>query len=252
MNEFFTRLYSKSFEEFVTLLEERLEKTQKTFVITANPETFMIASKDQEMKEMILDPTSFVVPDGVGIVKASRMLGMDIKERITGIDLAWKLLELGNLKGKSIYLFGSSEEVVQLMVQKVTISYPHLKIVGYQNGYIKNKEKEMEKILKKQPDIVMVALGIPAQEKLIYRHLKKFKKGIFIGVGGSFDVISGSKKRAPKVFLKLNLEWLYRLLKEPRRWKRFYQNNVKFILKVRRLKKNDKSNDSIWNKTRSD
>ena len=82
----------------------------------------------------------------------------------------------------------------------------------------------------------MVALGIPNQEKLIYKHLSKFKSGIFIGVGGSFDVISGSKKRAPKLFIKLNLEWLYRIVTEPKRLKRFYNNNIKFMLKVKKEK----------------
>ena len=83
----------------------------------------------------------------------------------------------------------------------------------------------------------MVALGIPNQEKLIYKHLKEFKKGIFIGVGGSFDVISGSKKRAPKLFVKFNIEWLYRICKEPSRLKRFWNNNVKFIFKIQKMKK---------------
>ena len=90
--------------------------------------------------------------------------------------------------------------------------------------------------LKQKPDIILVAWGIPAQEKLIYKHLDKFDKGIFVGVGGSFDVISGHKKRAPKIFIKLNLEWLYRIIKEPKRLKRFYDSNVKFLFKVRRYR----------------
>ena len=94
-----------------------------------------------------------------------------------------------------------------------------------------------KEIIKLKPDVVMVALGIPNQEKLIYKHLKEFKKGIFIGVGGSFDVISGSKKRAPKLFVKLNIEWLYRICKEPSRLKRFWNNNVKFIFKIQKMKK---------------
>ena len=93
-----------------------------------------------------------------------------------------------------------------------------------------------EVLSKEKPDIVLVALGIPLQEKLIYKHLNKFDKGIFVGVGGSFDVISGHKKRAPKIFIKLNLEWLYRILKEPKRLKRFYDSNVKFLFKVKKYK----------------
>ena len=106
------------------------------------------------------------------------------------------------------------------------------------NGYVENKEEEFQKTIKKEPDIVLVALGIPAQEKLMYKYFKDFKKGIFVGVGGSFDVLSGTKKRAPQIFIKTNTEWLYRILKEPKRIKRFWANNVKFIFKIRK-EKND-------------
>lgn len=85
-----------------------------------------------------------------------------------------------------------------------------------------------------------MALGVPLQEKIIYENISKFEKGIFIGVGGTFDVLSGTKKRAPKIFIKLNLEWLYRIIKEPKRLKRFYENNIKFYLKVKRLAKKER------------
>ena len=101
---------------------------------------------------------------------------------------------------------------------------------------MQDKDKVFREISKLNPDIILVALGIPIQEKLIYKHLNEFNKGIFVGVGGSFDVISGHKKRAPKIFVKLNLEWLYRIICEPKRIKRFYNNNVKFLLKVRKIK----------------
>ena len=87
------------------------------------------------------------------------------------------------------------------------------------------------------PDIILVALGMPQQELLIYKHIKEFSKGIFIGVGGSFDVISGMKKRAPEFFVKLNLEWLYRIMSEPKRLKRFWDNNIKFLFVVQKEKK---------------
>ena len=92
----------------------------------------------------------------------------------------------------------------------------------------------MEEVIKLKPDICMVALGIPLQEKIIYKYFDKFKKGIFIGVGGSFDVLSGFKKRAPKIFIKLNLEWLYRIIKEPKRINRFINNNIKFMFKIKK------------------
>ena len=209
---------------------------KKTFIVTANPETFMMSEKDEEMRKLLLDNDTFLVPDGIGIVKAARMINYDVKERITGIDIANELLKLGNKQKKSIYLFGAKQEVIDSMEKVLKESYPNLNLVGMSNGYEKDKDKIFEKIVKTKPDIVLVALGIPLQEKLIYKHLDKFDKGIFVGVGGSFDVISGHKKRAPKIFIKLNLEWLYRILKEPKRLKRFYDSNVKFIFKVRRQK----------------
>ena len=100
----------------------------------------------------------------------------------------------------------------------------------------RDKDSVFDEIANIQPDVVLVALGIPAQEMLIAKHYNRFKKGVFIGVGGSFDVLSGMKKRAPKIFIKLNLEWLYRILKEPNRFGRFYRSNVKFISEIKKMR----------------
>ena len=160
-----------------------------------------------------------------------------MKERIPGVDIAVKLLEYSNELKKKVYLFGAKQEIIDKMKEVIDSKYPNVELVGSSNGYVQNKEEVFKEIIKLKPDVVMVALGIPNQEKLIYKHLKEFKKGIFIGVGGSFDVISGSKKRAPKLFVKLNIEWLYRICKEPSRLKRFWNNNVKFIFKIQKMKK---------------
>ena len=236
MKELFNRLYNQSSSSFYNLLEKKLINNDKTFIVTANPETFMMSENDEEMKKLLLDSETILVPDGIGIVKAGRSIGYDIKERITGIDIANKLLNFGNNEQKTIYLFGAKEEVITSLKEVLTKEYPNLKIVGAKDGYVKDRDKVFEDILKKEPDIILVALGIPYQEKLIYKHLKKFKKGIFVGVGGSFDVISGHKKRAPQFFIKHNLEWLYRIVKEPSRIKRFYDSNIKFMFKVKKYK----------------
>ena len=120
---------------------------------------------------------------------------------------------------------------------KIKKEYPKIVIKGHANGYVKDKDKVFQDIIKSKPDICLVALGIPEQELLIDKHINDFKKGIFMGVGGSFDVFSETKKRAPKIFIKLNLEWLYRLFKEPYRIKRFYNNNIKFIIYVLKNRK---------------
>ena len=236
MKELFDKLYSKSEESFYKMLNKNLKSNKKMFIVTANPETFMMSENDEEMKKLLLDKDTILVPDGIGIVKAARMINYDVKERITGIDIANKLLELGDKQKKTIYLFGSKQEVIDSMKNVIKEKYSNLTVVGATNGYEKDKDKVFEKIAKQKPDIVLVALGIPAQEKLIYKHLDKFDKGIFVGVGGSFDVISGHKKRAPKIFIKLNLEWLYRIIKEPKRLKRFYDSNVKFLFRVKKYR----------------
>lgn len=237
MKKYFERIYNKGIDSFYDELKESLKSNKKSFIVTANPETFMYGKKDEVINNIILDKKTIVVPDGIGIVKASNMLGYNIKERIPGIDIATKLLEYGNELNKTIYFFGAKKEVVEKLVEKVKKDYPNLKIIGYTDGYVTNKDQIMDNISKLSPDIVLVALGIPYQEKLIYNNLDKFKKGIFVGVGGSFDVLSGCKKRAPKIFIKTNTEWLYRIIKEPKRIKRFYNSNVKFLFKIKKIDK---------------
>jgi len=232
--KYLNELYKKNADTFYKELKQKLKKSEKTFIVTANPETISYATTDKEIQEMVLNKEIIKVPDGIGVVKAAKLLNINIEERIPGIEIAEKLLEYGNELSSSIYLFGAKKEVLYNLNKIIKEKYPNIKILGMTDGYAKNKEKAYEKIIKLEPDIILVALGIPNQEKLIYKYLEKFNKGIFVGVGGSFDVLSGSKKRAPKLFQKLNIEWLYRIIKEPSRLKRFYENNIKFIINIKK------------------
>ena len=127
MKELFDKLYNKSEESFYKILDKNLKENKKTFIVTANPETFMMSEKDTEMRDLLLDKDTILVPDGIGIVKAARMINYDIKERIAGIDIANKLLELGNKQKKSIYLFGAKQEVIDSMKEVLKNNYPNLK-----------------------------------------------------------------------------------------------------------------------------
>ena len=236
MRKLFDKLYKKSAQSFYEILSENLKNNRKTFVVTANPETFMISEKNEDVRKMLLDKETVMVPDGIGVLKAGKKIGYNIEERITGIDIANELLKFGNEQKKSIYLFGSKQEVIDSMKKVIKAQYPNLKLVGTSNGYVTDKDKVFDEIVKLEPDIVLVALGIPLQEMLLYKHLNRFNKGIFVGVGGSFDVMSGMKKRAPKIFIKLNLEWLYRIMKEPKRLKRFYDSNIKFLFRIKKYR----------------
>lgn len=237
MKEYFLRLYTKTKDEYYRQVSRYMDNNEKKFIITANPESFNLARSDNELELLLLDPQNDIVADGISIVKCAKKYGINVRERITGIDLANKVLELANNKKKSLYLFGAEKEVLDTLTQKIRESYPKIKILGTTDGYVEDKDKVLESIVKLNPDVCLVALGIPMQEKLIGRYIEKAKKGIYIGVGGSFDVMSGIKKRAPKIFIKLNLEWLYRIIKEPSRLKRFYNNNIKFMFSVLRDKK---------------
>ncbi|MEG1648058.1 MAG: WecB/TagA/CpsF family glycosyltransferase [Bacilli bacterium] len=234
MKKYLEKLYSKSKLEYFKVLKNDLKGNNKKFIVTVNPETLMMSSNDEILQKLLLDKNTSLVPDGISVVKACKKVGYPIVERITGIDIASFLLNEGNINNKSIYLFGAKKDVIEALVNKIKKEYKGLKILGYSDGYVNNRDKVFDEIIKLKPDICLVALGIPDQEKLIYKHINKFTKGIFVGVGGSFDVLSGMKKRAPKLFIKLNLEWLYRIMKEPKRIKRFWNSNVKFMFKVKK------------------
>ena len=235
MQKYFQKIYQNGFVEFTNLLEQRMEQEEKTFVITANPETLMIGVDTPAFDEVLKSDKTIIVPDGIGVVKAAHMLNIPVKERVTGVEIVQRLFELLNEKKRSLYLLGAKEEVLEKLVERIKTDYPNIELLGYQDGYVEDKDKVFDQMVESKPDVVLVALGIPAQEQLIYKHYDRFDKGIFVGVGGSFDVLSGTKKRAPKIFIKLNLEWLYRITKEPKRIKRFYVSNVKFISKVRKM-----------------
>lgn len=126
---------------------------------------------------------------------------------------------------------------MDLLIKNLNEKYSNLVIAGSENGYVKDKAEAYKKVEEAKPDIVLVALGIPNQELLIYNNLDKFDKGIFIGVGGSFDVLSGMKKRAPKFFIKTHLEWFYRIMTEPKRLKRFFKSNIRYMSKIEKEKK---------------
>lgn len=243
LDKYFEKMYKGTKHEFEKVVYDNLTKNEKCFIVTANPETFMIGTQNDSFNKVLLKESTIIVPDGVGVVKAASVLGYNVKERITGVDLVSDLLKFANEGKNSIYFFGATDEVVNSLVAKVETDYSNIEILGYKNGYIEDKDSAMEEIKKLQPDIVLVALGIPYQELLIDKYYEEFSKGIFIGVGGAFDVLSGTKKRAPEIFIKLNLEWLYRISKEPKRINRFYKSNIKYLMEIRKIRKRRNKNE---------
>lgn len=242
MKEYLEKLCRQGKEDFYKEVEQKLLNEEKTFIITANPEILTVGDKDKEFDKILLDKNTTIIPDGIGVIKGAEMFGIHLPERITGVELTVELIRLCDKYHKSMYLFGATKEVMNKMKILIEQKYSGIELLGSQNGYVEDKQAVMEDIKMKKPDVVLVALGVPKQEKLIYDNLQDFDKGIFVGVGGSFDVISGSKKRAPKIFIKLNLEWLYRIAFSPSRWKRFYEGNIKYLFKLKKevKKENEK------------
>lgn len=205
---------------------------EQLFIVNVNPEIVINNYKNIEFKE-ILNKQKYQIPDGSGIVWASKKKKGNIKSRITGIDLMQKICEESEKYSSRIFLYGAKKEIVEKAKVELQKKYSKINIVGICNGY-EDEKKVVEEIKKAQADIVFVGLGSPKQEKFIINYKEKLKNvKILMPVGGSFDVISKSKKRAPKWIRKCNIEWLYRLLQEPKRIFRQVKL-VKFIYLVRK------------------
>ncbi|KKC29061.1 teichoic acid biosynthesis protein [Caldanaerobacter subterraneus subsp. pacificus DSM 12653] len=218
--------------EAVEILKGYLKEDRIHIVATPNAEIIMMAQKDEEYKK-ILNETNLNVPDGSGVVFASKVFNKPLKERVAGFDLMMEFVKWASHKDVSIYLLGAKPEVVEKAQSNLKNLYPSLKIVGFHHGYFNEKEEEniIEDINKRAAQVLFVALGAPKQEKWIYKNKEKLKVKIAMGVGGSFDVIAGKAKRAPEIYRKLGLEWLYRLIQEPWRYKRM-SALPKFAFKV--------------------
>lgn len=219
-------------EEAVAQAKALLESEGQHFICTPNPEIVMEAQKDAELMG-ILHNADLVVPDGVGVVWASKYSRYRLTERVAGYDLTQRLMrELADTEA-TFYFFGGAPGVSAAAARKMKKQYPALKIVGGHNGYFDEKEEKriIQNIKSLSPSILLVGLGAPKQEKWIYDNLRLTGAKLAIGVGGSFDVMAGNVKRAPKLFQRLGLEWFYRLITQPTRWKRMLRL-PKFVLAV--------------------
>lgn len=207
-------------------IAERIKKNKKTFVVTPNPEFIVYAHKHLWFKK-ILNQADFAIPDGIGLVWAGKILGQPIKERISGTDLMEKLCQEAVKRNWSVYLLGAKPGVAKKTLEVLqkrysglkgwTESGPKLKIEKWN---LKTAKDWVEKVNQKKPDLLFVGFGMGKQEKFIWDNWDKLDVRLAMGVGGAFDYLSGQIPRAPKWVQKIGLEWLFRLLREPWRWKR--------------------------------
>ncbi|MCR5177027.1 MAG: WecB/TagA/CpsF family glycosyltransferase [Anaerovibrio sp.] len=231
------KVNSLTMGEAVDRIGEFIKNGKSSLVATANAEMIMRATYDQELQD-ILNAADLVVPDGAGTVWAANYLGHPMPERVAGYDLAQELMKEAPAKGYRIYFFGSAPQVADMAKKKAEEWYPGIKIVGTRNGFFTAEDEPgiIADIKAAKPDILLVALGVPKQEKWLYAHLKDLAVPVSIGVGGSFDVMAGIVQRAPKWMQKAKLEWLFRGLKQPSRIGRLMAL-PKFVFKVMGSKK---------------
>lgn len=219
--------------ESVAVLEEKLQKKEQAFVVTANAEIIMMCQQDKEYNNIVSEQADLVLPDGAGAVWAGRYLGNEVPERVAGFDLYNQLLKLSADKGYKAYFFGGAPGVAEAAKDKAEELYPGVQIVGCRNGYFTEAEEEaiIKEINDAAPDMLFVALGAPKQEKWLVKYRNQLKPRILMGIGGSFDVLAGKMERAPKWMQEASLEWAFRLYKQPSRFMRMLAL-PKFVLKV--------------------
>ncbi|CUH94241.1 hypothetical protein P22_0307 [Propionispora sp. 2/2-37] len=228
---------SVTMQEALDAIETFLTEDRPHLVATANAEMVMMAKEDQELA-CILNKADLVVPDGAGVVWAARYLGHSMSERVAGYDLTQRLLAQAARKGYRVFLFGGAPGVAEKAKETAERLYPGIVIVGTRNGYLADGEEHqlVDTIRKEKPAILLVALGVPKQEKWLYRNLDTLQIPVCIGVGGTFDVMAGNVRRAPLWMQQANLEWLFRLLCQPYRAIRMLAL-PRFVCQVIRYKK---------------
>ncbi len=195
---------------------ELIDAREGRYVVTPNPEIVMLAKENPALKEALAG-ADIVLPDGAGIVKGAAILGRPMKEKVPGIDFACGVMARLAERGGSVYLFGAKPGVAEAAAETLRTKFPGLVISGTSDGYFSDDGPIIEKIKDAAPDFLLVCLGAPKQELWMAKMSGKLPVGLMVGLGGSLDVFAGTVKRAPEAWQKLDLEWLYRLLKEPRR-----------------------------------
>lgn len=209
-----------SIDQLITLYRQNSSLTCQQ-VVTVNPEFVMAAQHNTTFRQYI-NQAAIVVPDGTGVVWATRYLRLPAPERVTGTDMLPELARLCAQKGYRLYLLGAAPGVAEMAAERLQTLAPGLQIAGTYAGSPDPSEEDaiIERIRSAQADVLCVAYGAPAQELWIGRNLTRLHVAVAMGVGGAFDFLSGRQVRAPRLMQRAGLEWLYRLYREPRRWRR--------------------------------
>lgn len=210
---------SLTLSEAVDLAETLISEHRAAYVVTPNPEIVMTCWENTDAMEAVQN-ADLVLPDGVGVVYGAKILGTPLKGKLPGIDFATELMRRMAKRCGRVYLLGAKPGVAEMAGERLTEQFPGLIVCGTHDGYFQEDAPVVDEINALQPDLLLVCLGAPKQEIWMLRNRSALKVGLMAGLGGSLDVFAGTVKRAPAFFQKLGLEWFYRLIKEPWRFKR--------------------------------
>lgn len=196
-----------------------LEGTQTAYCVTPNAEIAYQALHDEAFRAL-LNGAALVLPDGAGVVLGAKLLGTPLKQKVAGIEFAEGLLGVMEQTGKRLYLLGGKPGIAELAAEKMLQKHPKLVICGMADGYFQDEAPVIEAVNAAEPDALFVCLGAPKQEYFMHRHQADLNVRLMIGLGGSLDGFAGTVRRAPRWMIRLQLEWLYRLIKQPSRFVR--------------------------------
>lgn len=218
-------------------LIEEVSSMDKVNIISGNPEVLYNGLNNKFLFDNFTSENTIIIPDGVGVVLASKLLGTPVKEKVAGIEVMEDIIKKCEAESKGIYLIGTKQEILEACIRNIQKKYPKLRIAGFHNGFfdLDNCSDIIDDIKTSKPYAIFVAMGSPRQEKFIVKYINELPCSVYMGVGGSFDIFAGVLKRAPRWMIKLGLEWLYRVIKEPFRIKRLGAIPV-FLIKVLRSK----------------
>ena len=221
LNVFGFPVYTGTYNGVLKKIESAITNHQKLQIVTTAAETLVRAVKIPEFGQLLKHST-LNTADGAGVVWAVKKLHNKDISRITGVDLTEKIIQSSINHQWRIFLFGAAPDVIELAMSKIKEAYPGVNIVGYHHGFVDsaNEDAIVEYINQANPEILIVAMGAPRQDLWINKNLPRLNCFVGMGVGGAIDVMSGHVKRAPDVVQKYRLEWLYRLMQSPKKWKR--------------------------------
>ena len=203
-------------DEAVAQAVENLQSKRRCMVVTPNAEIAQSCVTDDRLRE-IVRKAGLVLPDGIGVIYASRILKKPLKQRVPGVEFGENLVSALRDTGKTIFFLGGKPGVAEEAAHRLQVKDPGLKVAGTKDGYFQREEEAVEAVQQAKPDVLFVCLGSPKQEYFMADHFDQLGATLMVGLGGSLDVYAGKVERAPALFRKLGLEWFYRLLRQPSR-----------------------------------